>query len=182
MGTQGFPGGASGKQSSGQYRRCKNRRCFPTSKIGEREMKAAKNIDKGYMILEGKLGRVLSEERTENCKSAEEGDLNVGGASAHRTDLSCFKLHIANAYFIIMQIHCFHLKLLLKIYFSNIVEIYLLFFLFSIPKLEIPDKRISSMLLKASIRKYDIFHVRYLQIWLTIYCDYLYTYIKHHYV
>lgn len=101
---------------------------------------------------------------------------------AHRTDLSCFKLRIANAYFIIMQIHCFHLKLLLKIYFSNIVEIYLLFFLFSIPKLEIPDKRISSMLLKASIRKYDIFHVRYLQIWLTIYCDYLYTYIKHHYV
>ena len=64
MVTQGFPGGAGGKESACQYRRCKNRWCFPTSKIGEREMKAAKNIEKGYMILEGKLGRVLSEERT----------------------------------------------------------------------------------------------------------------------
>ena len=54
----------------------------------------------------------------ENCKSAEEGDLNVGGASAHRTDILCFKLCIANAYFIIMQIHCFQLKLLKKITFQ----------------------------------------------------------------
>ena len=74
--------------------------------------------------------------------------MNVGGASAHRTDLFCFKLCIANAYFIIMQIHCFHLKLLLKVYFSNIVEIYLLFFLCSIPKLEFQIKEYDQYCLK----------------------------------
>ena len=145
-------------------------------------MKVAKYIEKGYMILEGKLGCVLSEGRTGKLKICWGGRLECGWSQCTQDWPFFFKLCIANAYFIIMQIHCFHWKLLLKIYFSNIVEIYLLFFLFSIPKLEIPDKRIWSILLKASIRKYDIFHVRCLQIWLTINCDYLYTYIKHHYV
>lgn len=42
-------------------------------------MKAAKNMEKGYMILEGGSEHVLSEETTEKLKVfAEERGLNVG--------------------------------------------------------------------------------------------------------